>query len=67
MNPERTFGEKVIAFNESLKLDAPLPKGVSAMNPFLDSECAIQASRAFYGKYYNDHETRHAILAINPG
>lgn len=67
MNPARTFGEKVIRFNESLRIDAPLPKGVSAMNPFLNSECAIPASHAFYKKYYDDYDKRHAILGINPG
>lgn len=45
-----TFGQKVIDFNASLRFDMPLPKGVSIMNPFLASECAIPASHAFYNK-----------------
>lgn len=62
-----TFGQKVIDFNASLRFDMPLPKGVSIMNPFLASECAIPASHAFYNKYYSDHNNRRAILGINPG
>lgn len=63
----RTFGEKVIRFNASLRLDVPLPQGISVMNPFLASQCAIQASHAFYNKYYADYNKRRAILGINPG
>ena len=62
-----TFGEKVLAFNAGLRLDAPLPPGIEVMNPFLGSPCALAASAAFYGKYYADHRERHIILGINPG
>lgn len=64
---QHTFGEKVIAFNHSLHFTAALPPGTGIMNPFRNSLCAIEASRAFYEKYYNDHRERHIILGINPG
>ena len=63
----RTFGEEVLAFNAGLNFDAPLPRGVEVMNPFLGSRCALAASEAFYHKYYADHDERHIILGINPG
>lgn len=62
-----TFGEQVLAFNASLRLDAPLPPAIEVMNPFLGSACAKAASAAFYRKYYDDHRERHIILGINPG
>lgn len=62
-----TFGEQVLAFNAALRFDAPLPRGVEVMNPFLGSACAQAASAAFYRKYYADHQERRIILGINPG
>lgn len=62
-----TFGDKVLAFNASLRFDPPLPPGIEVMNPFLGSPCALAASGAFYRKYYADHQERHIILGINPG
>ena len=37
------------------------------MNPFRENSEAIPVVEAFYHKYYNDHNTRHLILGINPG
>lgn len=62
-----TFGEQVLRFNASLSFDAPLPPGVSVMNPFAENACATPACEAFYRKYYNDRKKRHMILGINPG
>lgn len=64
---ESTFGHKVIAFNASLRFDAALPKGIRVMNPFRENSCATPASTAFYNKYYNDYDSRGAIMGINPG
>ncbi len=61
------FGERVIAFNASLALDAKLPQGISVMNPFCENACATPASTDFYKKYYADNRIRGIILGINPG
>jgi hypothetical protein len=37
------------------------------MNPFRESEEAMDIVDIFYKKYYNDHHQRHIILGINPG
>lgn len=63
----KTFGQKVMAFNAGLRFDSPLPPGFEVMNPFRENDCAIPASTAFYEKYYNDHMSRGIILGINPG
>ena len=62
-----SFADRVIAFNESLSLNAPLPQGVRAMNPFGQDSLPARLSAAFYKKYYNDNQPRHLILGINPG
>lgn len=65
--PLPAFGQKVIAFNQSLNFTAPLPPGIGVMNPFRDNQCATAACHAFYHKYYDDHDLRRIILGINPG
>ena len=61
------FADRIIDFNRSLRLDAPLPPDVSVMNPFAESPLARRLSEAFYRKFYSDEQPRHAILGINPG
>lgn len=62
-----TFGERVIAFNQSLDFRGTLPPGIRMMNPFKADDEAIDISSRFYRKYYNDFERRHMIIGINPG
>lgn len=62
-----TFAERVKAFNRSLHLDAALPPGIRAMNPFRESPLALRISDAFYDKFYGDNRRRHLVLGINPG
>lgn len=62
-----TFADKVIAFNTSLHFTAPLPAGISVMNPFKENKDSVKVSSAFYKKYYNDNNHRNIILGINPG
>ncbi len=64
---EKTFAEKVIAFNRSLDFDGVLPAGISIMNPFKENDQVLPVSSAFYRKFYNDNHPRHLILGINPG
>ena len=62
----KTFADKIIEFNKSLRFEGPLPDGISLMNPFRDSYI-FQVSSSFYRKYYNDSKPRNLILGINPG
>jgi hypothetical protein len=62
-----TFADKVIAFNQSLHLDIPLPANIRVMNPFRDNPQALEISSAFYRQFYADNHVRRLILGINPG
>lgn len=63
-----TFASKVIQFNKQLTYTgAPLPPGIRVMNPFRESEQAMEIMAEFYSKFYNDNRSRHLILGINPG
>lgn len=62
-----TFADRVIDFNRNLRLNAILPEGVRAMNPFAENSTALDVSSAFYRKYYSDNRPRRLILGINPG
>lgn len=63
----QTFAEKVIAFNKSLEFNGSLPEGISIMNPFKTDEQAVEISSRFYHRFYNDFNSRHIIIGINPG
>lgn len=60
------FADKVIAFNNRLKISSSLPQGINSLNPFKD-KLAFEASSKFYKKFYNDNKPRHFIAGINPG
>src|SRR5476651_1833992 len=63
-----TFADKIISFNKQLVYTGPpLPPGIRIMNPFKEFEQTMEIADTFYNKYYNDDETRHLILGINPG
>lgn len=61
-----TFADKVIAFNRSLHFDDALPKGFSALNPYLDNPETMQVMEDFYHKFYNDTNRRRFLIGINP-
>lgn len=61
-----TFADRIIRFNLTIKLQAPLPRGVRAMNP-LGDRIVRDIMSSFYRKFYRDGCPRHAILGINPG
>ncbi|WP_428657763.1 uracil-DNA glycosylase family protein [Runella sp.] len=63
----RTFADKVITFNQQLHFSGTLPKGIRIMNPFREDEKVLPLSSIFYKKYYDDTQSRHLILGINPG
>lgn len=62
-----TWAEKIMAYNRGLAFNGKLPRGISIMNPYAESPVALEASDAFYCKYYNDDRPRKLILGINPG
>jgi hypothetical protein len=63
-----TFADKAIRFNKALNYNgADLPSGIRIMNPFKESSQALELTKIFYKKYYNDQHQRHLILGINPG
>ncbi|MEO9210301.1 MAG: uracil-DNA glycosylase family protein [Ginsengibacter sp.] len=63
----KTFADKIIAFNKKIHYKGDLPSGISVMNPFRENAHALEISSQFYKKYYNDINSRHIILGINPG
>ncbi len=61
-----TFADKILQFYRGLAIEESLPAGVAAMNPYTEADC-FRVCTEFYQKYYNDNNTRHLILGINPG
>jgi len=61
-----SFADKVIAFNEHLCFNGPLPSGFNVLNPYLDNPETMQAMKQFYHKYYQDSKVRKFIIGINP-
>lgn len=63
-----TLADKIIQFIQQLHYTGdPLPQGIRIMNPYRESEQAMEISKTFYRKFYNDNNKRHLILGINPG
>lgn len=62
-----TFAGRMKRFNRSLHLEASLPEGIEAMNPFRESPLALACADAFYDRFYGDDQRRWMILGINPG
>lgn len=62
-----TFADKVIRFNGSIEYTGSLPQGIRIMNPFREDAGIASLAATFYKKYYDDINTRHLILGINPG
>jgi len=56
----------MLSFLDQLSLDAKLPKGVTAMNPYRDPY-TFDLCKSFYNKYYSDTSERTLLLGINPG
>jgi len=60
------FDLNILEFYKSLQLKVKLPKGVSFMNPYLDTK-TFETTTLFYQKFYHDNEERKIIFGINPG
>jgi hypothetical protein len=61
-----TFADRVLQFYQNLHIDKPLPKGITLLNPYQDSN-TWALCRQFYEKYYGDEAPRLLMLGINPG
>jgi hypothetical protein len=61
-----SFGNRVLAFNRSLRSDWVIPQPVGLLYPY-DNEDTWQAMQQFYDKYYADEAPRIGIFGINPG
>ena len=62
-----TFAEKVISFCKEIEFKSSLPPGIKIMNPFKNNPEVIRVITQFYNRFYNDYNSRHLILGINPG
>lgn len=62
----KSFGEKVIEFNENLAYHGSLPEGFEVMNPFLDNPETMLVMKQFYDKFYDDNCPRRFLIGINP-
>ena len=62
----KTFGEKVVAFNQDLKYTGKLLRDFQVMNPFLDNPETLVVMKQFYNKFYNDNRSRKFLIGINP-
>jgi hypothetical protein len=61
------ISDKIIQFLTGLNYTDKFPEGISIMNPFRDNPKIIPVISQFYHKFYNDSNSRHLILGINPG
>ncbi|GJM31739.1 MAG: DUF4918 domain-containing protein [Saprospiraceae bacterium] len=64
--PKPTFAQQVIEFTIGLEPNWEVPKGIEVLYPY-HYQPTLATLRAFYAKYYNDHQERIAIFGINPG
>jgi len=62
----KSFGDKVIEFNNSLEFTGKLPQGFQVINPFLENPETKVVTKEFYQKFYNDLNRRQFIVGINP-
>jgi hypothetical protein len=65
-NDTSTFGERLAAFYEGLRLEALLPSGIEAMNPYTQAHTQ-DCVRKFCTEFYNDNTPRVSVWGINPG
>ena len=62
----KTFADKVIDFNRSLRYTGSLPNNFQVLNPYMDNPETMQVMQEFYEQYYNDLLPRKFIIGINP-
>lgn len=60
------FSDLIVQYYQQLSPPAMLPGDVEVMNPYKDDK-AMDTTRLFYQKFYNDEEKRYICFGINPG
>jgi len=63
---QKTFADKAIKYFSNINSSYNLPKGISVMNPYENSEVK-KIVKQFYKKFYNDDNKRTFLIGINPG
>ena len=66
MGKENSFGETILQFFDELTIPSHLPQDVEALWPFGNPEVQ-RVMKAFYQKFYTDHNPRLFLVGINPG
>lgn len=61
-----TLGERIVDFNLTLQFKGALPPGFRVLNPFLENPETPAVMRAFYERFYADHQPRRFMIGINP-
>ena len=61
-----TFGNRAFDFLNSLQPNFSIPDKIDCLLPFQSDEVKV-VNQLFYKKYFNDNDSRTAILGINPG
>lgn len=64
---DKTFADRIIHFNQHLKMDVSLPDGFNILNPFDDNQAVNEAMTLFYKQFYDDDQQRKFLIGINPG
>ena len=62
----KSFGDKVLAFYQSLEDIPAVPEGVGVLFPHRDPG-AWKVMQEFYRQYYPDNNPRTFLIGINPG
>lgn len=62
-----TFADQVINFHKNLDLQTELPAQIKVLNPYKNNEIILDVLKKFYGKFFNDQQSRKLIVGINPG
>ncbi|HLS30587.1 MAG TPA: uracil-DNA glycosylase family protein [Flavobacteriaceae bacterium] len=62
-----TFANRVIDFHKNLNLQTELPAQIQVLNPYKDNRVILKVLKEFYGKYFDDQQSRKLIVGINPG
>lgn len=69
MYKDITFAKRVLQFYEKLEQETVnLPEGFKIINPYKgkNKDVVKKIANIFYGKYYNDNNTRRFILGSSP-
>jgi len=61
-----TFANRVIDFHKNLNLQTELPAQIQVLNPYKENRVILKVLKEFYGKNFDDQQSRQPIVGINP-